>query len=65
MDPKDAGELIESLKRLSIMISNRVDHLKHSGMREEKFNNDSIRSNRSGGVREEKVPTVKARSSTD
>jgi four helix bundle protein len=64
VDPKEAGELIESLKRLSIMISNLVDHLKHSGMRGVKFNNVSIRSNKSGGVRDEKVPTVKARSST-
>lgn len=65
VDPKEAGELIESLKRLSIMISNLVDHLKHSGMRGEKFNNDSNRSNKSGGLRNEKVPTVKGRSSTD
>ena len=65
VDPKEADELIESLKRLSIMISNLVDHLKHSGMKGEKFNNGSNRSNRSGGLRNEKVPTAKARSSTD
>jgi four helix bundle protein len=65
VDPKEADELIESLKRLSIMISNLIDHLKHSGMKGEKFNNGSNRSNRSGGLRNEKVPTVKARFSTD
>ena len=65
VDPKEADELIESLKRLSIMISNLVDHLKHSGMKGEKFNNGSNRSNRSSGLRNEKVPTAKARSSTD
>ena len=63
--PNEAGELKESLKRLSIMISNLIDHLKHSGMRGEKFNNGSNRSNRHGGLKNEKVPTVKARSLTD
>ena len=65
VDPKEAGELIEFLKRLSIMMSNLIDHLKHSGMKGEKFNNGSDRSNRSDGLMNEKVPTVKARSSTD
>jgi four helix bundle protein len=36
---KDAEELIESFKRLSIMISNFINYMKRSALRGEKFTN--------------------------
>jgi four helix bundle protein len=34
---KEADELIKSCRRLSVMISNLIDYLRHSGMKGEKF----------------------------
>ena len=34
---KESDELIRSFKRLSVMTSNLIDYLRHSGMKGEKF----------------------------
>ncbi|HEY7553546.1 MAG TPA: four helix bundle protein [Candidatus Binatia bacterium] len=44
---KDCEELTKSFRRLSIMISNLIDYLKHSGMKGAKFNSSSNSLNRS------------------
>jgi hypothetical protein len=54
---KEAEQIIQSLRRLSIIISNLVDYLKHSDMKAEKFKNGSSRLR---GARKEKVPSVEA-----
>ena len=36
--PKDCQELTKSFRRLSIMISNLIDHLQRSGMKGPKYN---------------------------
>src|SRR5215470_18485308 len=46
VEPKEATKVIESMKRLSIMISNLIEYLKRSGMKGEKFNG-SNQTNRS------------------
>jgi four helix bundle protein len=59
-----AAELIESLKRLSIMISNFVNYIRRSGMRGEKFDS-SNRPNGSSAVRNQGIRGVNPQSSTD
>ena len=59
-----ADELVNSLKRLSTMISNFIDYIKRSGMRGEKFN-DSKQSVRSRVLRSENTKAGSQRSSTD
>jgi four helix bundle protein len=61
VEPKDATKMIESMKRLSIMISNLIDYLKHSGMKGDKFNG-SNKSSRSYRLRNERDPGIKSRS---
>jgi four helix bundle protein len=58
---KEADLLLESFKRLSIMISHLVDYLKRSGMKGEKFKIDSNRLDRSDRLRREKVQAIKSR----
>ena len=59
-----ADELVNSLKRLSTMISNFIDYIKRSGMRGEKFN-DSKQSVKSRVLRTENTKAGRPRSSTD
>jgi hypothetical protein len=56
---KEANRLLESFKRLSVMISNLIDYLKRSGFKGEKFKNDSKRF-RSGGSKNQRTKTVQA-----
>lgn len=41
LDQKIGGDLLTSLKRLSVMIKRLIDHLKQSGMRGPKYNSSS------------------------
>jgi four helix bundle protein len=64
LEQEKADELVNSLKRLSTMISNFINYIKRSGMRGEKFN-DSKQSLRSRVLRSENTKVVSQRSSTD
>ena len=64
VEPKEAMKMTESLKRLSIMISNLIEYLKHSGMKGLKFNG-SNQSSRSSRLRNEKDAKIKSQSLTD
>jgi four helix bundle protein len=64
LEQEKADELVNSLKRLSTMISNFINYIKRSGMRGEKFN-DSEQSPRSRVLRSENTKAVSQRSSTD
>ena len=57
-------KMIESMKRLSIMISNLIEYLKHSGMKGEKFNGAN-QSSRSSRLRNEKGAKIKSQSLMD
>jgi four helix bundle protein len=41
LDQKVVGDLLTSLKRLSIMIKHLIDHLKDSGMRRPKYSSST------------------------
>jgi four helix bundle protein len=64
LEQEKADELINSLKRLSTMISNFINYIKRSGMRGEKFN-DSKQSLKSRVLRSENTKAVSRQSSTD
>ena len=60
-EPKQAENLIESLKLLSTMISNLIEYLKNSGMKGSKFNGAN-RPSRSSRSRIEKHPATQLQS---
>jgi len=64
VEPTEAMKMTESLKRLSIMISNLIEYLKYSGMKGLKFNG-SNQSSRSSRLRNEKDAKIKSQSLTD
>jgi four helix bundle protein len=62
---KEADDLIDSLKRLSVMISNLIDYLKRSGFKGEKFNSGSNPRTKANDLRNKKAPTSRLRLLTD